>query len=110
MFTDYKNMCDYDMNVLFPVAGAECDAEPPHLTARSPGGYSVCIQSDHSGPGRGHACQLAQLHCHPAAARHEVLPQPPTGQVTDYRSILISWQNVTNGGTDWFLSYQPVCC
>lgn len=67
------------MDLLFPAAGAEWDAEPPHVPARPPGGHCVCVQPDHSGPGRGHACQPAHLHCHPAVVRHEDLPQPPAG-------------------------------
>ena len=76
------NTHDSDMNLLFPAAGAERDAEPPHLPARPPGGHSVCVPPDHSGPGGGNARQPAQLHRHPAAVRHEDLPQPPAGQAT----------------------------
>lgn len=73
----------FEINLLFPVAGAEWDAEPPRLPARPPGGHGVRVQPDHSGPGGGHARQPAQLHRHPAAVCHEDLPQPPTGQITD---------------------------
>ena len=73
--TDKSKVCDNVADALFPVAGGECDAEPPYLSKRPPGGYSVRVQPDHSGPGRGHAFQPDQLHRHPAVARHEDLPQ-----------------------------------
>lgn len=75
--TSNSDDCD---SCLFPPAGAGWDAEPPHLPAHPPGGYSMRVQPDHSGSGGGYACQLTQLRSHPAAARHEDLPQPPAGQ------------------------------
>lgn len=78
--TDCGSTSVDDTNLLFPAAGARCDAEPSLVLARPPGGYGLHFQPDHAEHGRGHARQPAQCHRRSTALRYEDIPKSSRGQ------------------------------